>query len=287
MDAELLPYLRCPSCHAHLTAASIGISDDGEIVAGELRCGICNAVYTVRDGILDLLGAARPASPAQAVNDWPLTAWGYERLWRPFALTLFSGEPFPYRRELALIVALAAPWRGGLYLDLACSNGLYARALARTRYGTRGHVVGVDRSLPMLAQARRYARAAGLRISFVRAEAQALPLAAGVVAGVTIGGSLNEIGDLDGCLAQVRRVLARDGRFVAMTLTRATTHVGRALQALAGRGGIGFWAPDQLEQAFARHSLRTIGHWQYGAVLFTLCVPRSEDPLLTAGTAGR
>jgi SAM-dependent methyltransferase len=112
----------------------------------------------VRDGIADFLGPPRPPTPAQITNEWPLTAWVYERGWRPFALTLLSGEPFPYRRELPLITALAEPRRGGLYLDVACSNGLYARALARSLAGAPGHVVGVDHSLPMLKQARQYAR---------------------------------------------------------------------------------------------------------------------------------
>jgi ubiquinone/menaquinone biosynthesis C-methylase UbiE len=188
-------------------------------------------------------------------------------------LTLLSGQAFPYRRELPLLTRMIRTARGGLYLDVACSNGLYARALARTLAGAPGHVAGIDHSLPMLDQARAYARAAGLRVSYLRAEAQALPIAAGRAAGVAIGGSLNEIGDLEGCLAEARRVLQRDGRYVAMTLARAATAWGCAFQQLIGSGGIQFWPPDDLAARLAAHGLQVIECQQYGLVMFHLAVP--------------
>lgn len=273
MYPEILPYLRCSSCRAPLDLQDPERAADSEIVAGALVCRTCAARYPIADGVADFLGAAQPAVFAQIVNEWSITAWGYERLWRPFALTLLAREPFPYRRELPLIDALAAPQRGGLYVDVACSNGLYARALTRAMRGSAGHVVGVDHALPMLAEARRRARAAGLRISYLRAEAQRLPIADGAAQGAVIGGSLNEIGDLDGCLDEIRRSLAPDGRYVAMTLTTAATPAGRALQLMLGDGGIRFWTPDQLERRFLLHGLRTVGRWVYGGVLFTQCVP--------------
>jgi ubiquinone/menaquinone biosynthesis C-methylase UbiE len=170
---------------------------------------------------------------------------------------------------LPLVAELVEPRRGGLYLDIACGNGLYARALAHAMRGAAGHVAALEHAFPMLSEGRRYARAAGLRISFVRARAQALPIVASSAAGAVIGGSLNEIGDLDGCLAEVGRTLAIGARFVAMTLTRADTPAGRAAQMLVGAGGIQFWTPAELTEHFARHGLRTVGRWRYGIVLFT------------------
>ncbi|MFL5805705.1 MAG: methyltransferase domain-containing protein, partial [Roseiflexaceae bacterium] len=236
MYTELLPHLRCPSCHDTLALQQPEDDSTGEIIAGRLSCATCGAGYPIREGIADFLGPPRPPSPAQLVNELPPTAWAYERLWRPFALTLLSGERFTYPRELPLVVGLAEPQRGGLYLDVACGNGLYARALTHAMRGVDGHVAALEHSFPMLAEGRRYARAAGLRISFVRARAQALPVATGAAAGVVIGGSLNEIGDLDRCLAEVGRTLASGARFVAMTLTRADTPAGRLAQAMIGTG---------------------------------------------------
>jgi SAM-dependent methyltransferase/uncharacterized protein YbaR (Trm112 family) len=269
---DLLPHLRCPSCQSTLSLHQpehIG----GEIAGGSLRCDTCGAAYPIADGIPDFIAGQPPSSLPQIVNELPPTAWGYERFWRPFALSLLTGEQFTYRRELPLIAGLVGAQRGGLYLDVACSNGLYARALARTLAGS-GQIAGVDHSMPMLVEARRRARAARLRISFVRAKAQALPVAAGAAAGIAIGGSLNEIEDVDGCLAEARRVLAGDGRFVTMTLTNANSPAGCALQGLVGTGGIQFWSPDELVRLFERYDLRTLGRWQYGVVVFTLSRPR-------------
>jgi ubiquinone/menaquinone biosynthesis C-methylase UbiE/uncharacterized protein YbaR (Trm112 family) len=270
---DVLPYLRCPTCRLPLALQHVRTAADDEIIGGDLGCAGCGARYPVRDGVADFLGPPRPPSPAQMTNELPPTAWVYERAWRPFALSLLSGESFPYRRELPLITGLVEPRRGGLYLDVACSNGLYARALARTLGTAPGHVAGFDHSLPMLKQARRYARAAGLRISYLRAKAQALPVVAHAAAGVVIGGSLNEIGDLDTCLAEVRRTLAMDGRYLAMTLARAATPGGRAFQQLMGVGGIAFWTPEELSRLFSRYGLWTVSRWKYGLVMFHLALP--------------
>lgn len=273
MYTELLPYLYCPACSGALELRD-RTDAEGEIVRGALLCGGCGARYPIRAGIADFLQAPQPASPAQWTNELPLTAWVYERFWRPYALTLLSGQPFPYSRELPLINGLIEPRRGGLFLDVGCSNGLYARALAQAQGYVQGHVVGVDKAMPMLHEARQRARTAGLRISFVRAEAGHLPIAARSATGVSIGGSLNEIGNLDACLAEVRRTLGSKGRFVAMTLARAATPLGQLAQQAFQTGGLAFWSEAELNARFERHSLATVGCWRYGMVLFTLALVR-------------
>lgn len=273
MYSDILPHLACPYCGLPLDLRQPSVDAGGEIVAGELACEGCAGRYPIREGVADFLGAPHPPTITQAINEQAATAWAYERVWRPFALSLLSGESFTYRRELPLVARLVDPGRGGLYLDVACSNGLYARAVARNLRGVPGHVAGIDHALPFLKEARRYALAAGLRISYLRARAQALPVAAGVAAGVLIGGSLNEIGDLGGCLTEVRRALRPDGRYVAMTLARAATPSGRLFQQLMGVGGVEFWSPEQLNAHFAQHGLRSVGRWQYGLVMFHLAVP--------------
>lgn len=275
MYLEALAYLVCPR---HLAVAlelepGSRSAGDGEIVEGALRCPKCHARYPIHGGIPDLLGPlAFPDSPAQFTNFLPPTAWAYERTWRPRALTLLSGEPFGYERELPLITGLAAPDRGGLLVDIACSNGLYARALERARGDFPGHVVGLDHAMPMLRQARDYARAEGLRISFVRAKAQKLPFARGSVAAATMGGSLNEIGDADAALRDLRRVLASGGRFALMCLVQGASAQGRALQAALGLGGLDFPPLDALNLRFAAANLRLRAQWRYGVVLFSLLV---------------
>lgn len=275
MYPEALAYLGCPR-HPQarlLLEAGARADAEGAILRGRARCPTCGAAYRIAGGILDLLGPGYlPRSPAQLANDLPLTAWGYERLWRPRALTLLAGEPLGYARELPLVVGLADPARGGLFVDVACSNGLYARAVERARAGAPGPTIGIDHALPMLRQARAYARAEGLRISYVRARAQALPLAAGSAAGLLMGGSLNEIGDVDRALAELRRALAPSGRCMMMGLRRADRLPGKLLQTTLGAGGVAFWPLADLNRRYAAAGLRLRAQWQYGVVVFSLLV---------------
>lgn len=276
MYNDILPVLRCPRCQDELTPAIHDTDNSGEIMAATLTCRSCRRVYSVRHGIADFLGRAQPPTPAQRVNEWSLTAWAYERWWRPFSLTLLSGEHFPYRRELPLLARLAGAERGGIFLDIACSNGLYARAITRAMRGAVGHVLGLDHSMAMLIEARRRARTAGLRISYACAEAQALPVATAAVAGAAIGGSINEIGDLDQCLNEARRTLGLGGRFAAMALVRAQSAWGRATQAALTPGGVVFPTATELDSALRRAGLEPETQEQHRIVVFVGARVRSE-----------
>lgn len=273
MYPEALAYLSCPRHPESRLELAAGVkrAADGAIVRGKLRCPECAARYSIDDGIVDLLGPwAPPTTLAQLSNYLPITAWGYERLWRSRALSMLSGEPFGYARELPLIVGLSAPDRGGLFVDVGCSNGLYARALARARKDGPGHVIGIDQAMPMLRQARAFALAEGLRISYVCARAQALPFAGGSVAGQTMGGSLNEIGDAATALAELRRTLAPGGCCVMMGLIEAERAGSRMIQRVMRASGLSFWPLSGLNQRFAQAGLRLRAQWRYGVVVFSL-----------------
>lgn len=273
MYSEALSFLRCPHCPASPLDLLPGAryAADGAISVGALTCANCGRRYAIRVGVADLLPRlSLPNSPAQLTNALPATAWAYERIWRPQALTLLSGEPLGYERELPLLVGLAGTERGGLIVDVACSSGLYARALERARSRAPGHVIGVDHALPMLHQARTFAQAEGLRISFVRAKAQALPLAAGAATTLAMGGSLNEIGDSAAALAELRRTLAPDGRCVMMSLVAGATPAGRAAQRLMGLGGVEFPSLAELNRRLAAAGLRLRAQWRYHVVVFSL-----------------
>jgi SAM-dependent methyltransferase len=273
MYPEALTYLHCPYCPAARLELLPGAryAADGAIESGTLACASCGRRYEIRAGVADLLPRlSLPDSPTQLTNALAATAWAYERTWRPRALTLLSGESFGYERELPLLVGLAGAERGGLIVDVACSTGLYARALERARGAAPGHVIGVDHALPMLRQARAFARAEGLRISFVRAKAQALPFADGAATTLAMGGSLNEIGDSAAALSELRRALAPAGRCVMMSLVAGATPPGRALQDLLGLGGVEFPSLAELNRRLAAAGLRLRAQWCYRVVVFSL-----------------
>lgn len=284
MYPEALEYLRCPVApYAPLILkTTTRQADDGAILEGWLQSNTGQR-YPIHKGIVDFIKTPFPSfAPAQLVNYLPPTAWAYERTWRPHSLSLLTGEPFGYDRELALITKLLAPQRGGLFVDIACSNGLYARAIDRIRGATPGHVIGLDHSLPMVQEARAFAQHTGQRITYIRASAQALPFAPGVATGIAIGGSLNEIGDVQTCLHEARRIAADDGRFVLMNLVQADSLPGRLLQQFLGTGGIDFWPQSTLNEWFITQGWQRAAQWRYGVVLFTLLRPH---PAATASPA--
>lgn len=55
MKQDLLDILCCPVCKGELELVDPERSEDGEIVAGVLRCGDCPFDYPIEDGIPNLL----------------------------------------------------------------------------------------------------------------------------------------------------------------------------------------------------------------------------------------
>jgi SAM-dependent methyltransferase len=230
------------------------------------------------DGILDAMGPERaPRTPAQLINRLAPVARSYEWLWRRHALGALAGRPFPVAEELAELeaaVLLALPGGGPgspggtaerpLVVDVACSEGLYGRHLARHGSG----VILVDHSVAFLRAARRRARAEGVadRIDAVRALAQRLPMHDAVADAVVMGGSLNEIGQMGPAVAELVRVLRPGGRLFCMSLVRAATPAGRAVQAALGPAGIRF--PRRAETvALLGPSMRLVDERLDGVVL--------------------
>src|SRR5215217_3403458 len=163
-----------------------GIERDGMILAGEARSPATGETYQIRDGYLDLLKSRTGAdSLANLTNFLPGAGRGYEPLWRVRSISLLTGEPFSNERELEIIKRLVRPVRGGRYLDLGCSAGLYTRSLSSNLDSS----VGIDISPSMLREADRRARGNGVNPSFVRANAKHLPFFDASFAGAVCGGS--------------------------------------------------------------------------------------------------
>lgn len=225
-----------------------GTDEDGYLSSGLVRDPSTGRTYPIEDGYLDVLGSRTGAgNVANLTNFLPGAGRSYEPLWRRRSLTLLTGGEFSNERELEIIRNLVRAERGGLYLDLGCSAGLYSRDLALA-LGDRGDVVGIDISPSMLKEAARRTRSLrpGTVPSLVRADAEALPFADGAFAGVVCGGSLNEFGDPARVLRETRRVLAPGGRLAIMGLLSAATPRGRRLQSFLSTGGLRFFEPQRV-----------------------------------------
>jgi ubiquinone/menaquinone biosynthesis C-methylase UbiE len=148
----------------------------------------------------------------------PQETW--DAFFSDFYLRVHAGaEPRDEARSQALAAAaLSGCPEGGDLLDVACGFGRHAVPLAREGY----RVVGVDRSEPLLAEARR--RGDPERPpELVAADYRELPFAdASFDAALNLFTSLGYLGDEEdtGVLAEVARVLRPGGRLVVDTIHR-------------------------------------------------------------------
>ncbi len=261
---ELLPIVRPHASDTEGLVYVRGTEENGVILSGRLRSPASGEVYEVNNGYLDLLKNRIGAdNAANLTNFLPGAGPAYEPLWRARSLTLLTGEHFPSDRELRIISDLVDLERGGRYLDLGCSTGLYTRNLARA-LDDRGKVIGIDISPSMLKEAARRSRKVGAAPSLARADAHNLPFADASLCGAVCGGTLNELGDPARALRETRRVLEPGGRLAIMGILRARSARGRRLQRFLSIGGVRFFYPDELRSlldhaGFEPDPLRTHG----------------------------
>lgn len=103
----------------------------------------------------------------------------------------------------------------GLVLDVGAGTGMLTAAVARRR----GHVVGIDIAARMLALA-----ATRLPGRVVRGDAARLPFRDATFTAAYAVWVLQHVGDPKSVMAEARRVLTSDGRFIVMTTNRSSRH---------------------------------------------------------------
>jgi SAM-dependent methyltransferase len=242
MLADLVPLLICPWCRADGLTLRGDQGPGGRVSNGTLTCTECGKPTTIKNEIWLAMGTGkRQRSIAQLTNVWP-NAIFYESLWRPGALSRFSGRSFPLSEELGEMTAAMKPSTGQVFVDVACSEGLYARTLAKSGAA----VFAVEHSVPMLRKVGK--RSGHLPVVAVQAVAQHLPFRTEAFDGVVIGGSLNEIGDRAAAVSEMTRLTQPGGTVFSMHLDQARTGFGRALQSLLKPNGIVFATPDKWRQ---------------------------------------
>ena len=212
---------------------------------------------TVELGIWHAIGRDRAArTAAQITNVAPIVPEMYEAIWRCRSLGLLSGRAFTIAEEIAEMRAAIRDVDGGLVIDVGCSEGLYARHLARD--GAR--VIAIDHSRAFLRRLLHRAAMSGVQVAAVRALAQRLPVLDGHADAVVIGGSLNEIGDRAGALSEAARVLRPGGRLFVMSLTKATSLAGRVAQTSVRASGVVFPSAETTIDEIEAVGLTVVDH---------------------------
>jgi demethylmenaquinone methyltransferase/2-methoxy-6-polyprenyl-1,4-benzoquinol methylase len=132
-----------------------------------------------------------------------------DRMWRRRAIRALAWERAP----------------AGTYVDL-CAGTLDVGAELARRPGFRGLVIGADFAEPMLRAGKGKAPRAAL--APVVADAIALPIADGSVAGAIVAFGVRNLADLDAGLREAWRVLEPRARFVILEFSTPRTPAVRA-----------------------------------------------------------
>ena len=163
--------------------------------------------YLQQDNAMPQSRADRPPRTAGIVLHSPvlydLTVW-----------LAFFGKEGAFRNRLLQLAGIAD---GESVLDVGCGTGTLAIA-AKKRVGATGAVYGIDASTEMLARAEKKARRAGAKVIFQNGLAEALPFAEAqfdVVLSTVMLHHLPRKARLK-CANEIRRVLKRDGRVLAV-----------------------------------------------------------------------
>ncbi len=131
MKEGLLEFLSCPICHADLLLRA-SERDGQEVLAGELVCGGCQAVFPIRRGVPRLLVAASSGQEATARN--------FGAQWLAFDHV----EPRHEAQFLDWIAPVTPAFvRGKTVLEAGCGKGRHTRLVSD--WGARA-VIGLDLS---------------------------------------------------------------------------------------------------------------------------------------------
>jgi len=202
MHSTLLELLVCPHCHGALECAATTIAADGDITAGQLRCGACTASYVVEQGIPRFVPAENYAS-----------SFGYQ--WNQFRKEQIDSLNGIGQSEHRLRTETAwAPdsLKGKWILDAGCGAGRFLEVTSRTE---ECEVVGVD--ISNAVDAARETLAGRKNVHLVQASIFELPFRPGTFDGVYCIGVIQHTPDPARAIRSLASMVGAAGR-IAVTM---------------------------------------------------------------------
>lgn len=267
-DSAILPdtfAFACPICQqTRFTMSAMPRKMSG------LCCERCKRTFDSKPEYLDLTLTSGYKSKAYSKTEWggtelfrsPLISFVYERGWRQG----FSWAGFPgVDKEYALAMKYLEPSYGSVIVDMSCGSGLFTRRFAKS--GKFEGVIAADFSEAMLLQTREYLKEDGslggkTPITLLRCDVARLPFETGSIKAIHAGAAIHCWPNPSAALAEISRVLAPGGVFVASTFLVGSAPLGQAL----GNDSI-FRPLDSIDQALVSRQYK----WWQEEELRDLC----------------
>ena len=244
---ELRELLVCPACR--------GCFDWGD----DARCTVCGAVYSIRDGLPDLVAAADDHKREQAAFFDEEADDDYE-IERPY------GTPSFYRwlleEKLRRSVVGLGPLRGWTALAVCGGSGMEAEFLARR--GAR--VVTADISARAAGRARERAKRHGFEVESIVADVERLPFADASVDLVYVHDGLHHLANPLVGLREMARVARRAvsvNEPARAALTRAAVRAGLALEREEAGNRVARLDPDEVAGELRARGFRVVQSPRY------------------------
>tara|TARA_B100000029_G_scaffold491505_1_gene551735 strand:- start:138 stop:974 length:837 start_codon:yes stop_codon:yes gene_type:complete len=246
----------CPACRGELEGQT-----------EEFSCGDCGKLFVSNDGYVDFLFHMEPMKGgfAPRLMRYRWFSRIYTGLWRPSFTAAFSMGKMTRRREYRKVKEAFAKMGlnpGTAFLDVSCGPGPVVHRLQADFPGAE--VVGLDLSVAMLRECVRI-RGDAKRPIFILADAARMPLKSGAFTGAYAGAALHIWPDPAAILAEISRVIAPGGRFLASTFLH---HRTAALRHTWDRGfewlsDVRVFTEEELHQLFkdAGFSITNMSRW--------------------------
>jgi len=236
-------------------------------------CSKCGHEYVVEKCYIDMLGPEKKGTrgPLSLMYETTMGVSIYSAF-RTGALKLLGGDVMGDRLE-TLFAALAMDvGRTGNYLDLSCGPGKHARELCE--YNPDIYVYGLDVSGDMLGRA---CEKPCPNISFIRADAHALPFISDFFNGVYCLGAMYLYPEKSRVISEVFRVLRPGARFVSVDFSRPEKGFkGYAFRQAMRAVNVTFTNKEEVQREFKSNGFQSIMNHDIGPLIITLA-EKPED----------
>ncbi|OZC97332.1 hypothetical protein CH275_24590 [Rhodococcus sp. 06-235-1A] len=205
-------------------------------------------------------------SPASIAMNNPVVAAIYEKLWRPFGVSMMGIAGMSMSAERAKAVADLRLSGHQRVLDVACGPGNFTKFLSEALTGD-GLAVGFDISEAMIARAVRDNR--GPRAAYVRGDAAHLPYADATFDAVCCYAALYLVPKPMTMLDELIRVLRPGGRIAIMTSCEPRpAPLGSVVGFGTGLAGVRMFPKNQFTDIFARAGMTDMEQDIHGLAQF-------------------